>query len=215
MENYSIETHLDKIIHKVNREDYKDYVLNAEKYMRNHWQYHNHLTRQNHQHRIKYTAKFCCGNTLEVGCANGFSTKTMKDANKNAKFFGLELTEWGYAKALSNYGTEITFYQGLGEDMPFENNKFDTVVLPEIIEHCKEPRVLADEAWRVAKQRLIITTPTKHHNDPDHKRFFSIEKMNEFLKPYGTAIFNGLTKSGKIVTKKDEIYFQIVYIDKK
>lgn len=214
MENYSIEEHLKKVILKSNLSDYRDYISNAEKYMRNHWQYNNHSHRSNHQSRLKYTAEFCLGTTLEVGCANGFSTKTMKDHNPNAKFSGMELTEWGFAQAVTRYGNEIKFYQGLGEDMPFKNNIFDTVLLPEIIEHCMKPRVLADEAWRVAKKRLIITTPTKNHNDPDHKRFFPIEEMREFLKSYGKVTFAGINKSGSRVYNESDIYFQIAICDK-
>jgi len=214
MENYSIEEHLKKVIHKVNPELYKDYIVNAEKYMRNHWQYHNHLHHNRHQNRIKYTSEFCLGTTIEVGCANGFSTKTMKNHNPKVEFSGMELTEWGFVQAVTKYGNEIKFYQGLGEDMPFEDNAFDTVLLPEIIEHCGEPRILANEAWRVAKKRLIITTPTKRHNDPDHKRFFPIETMREFLKPYGKANFAGVNKSGSRVYNESEIYFQIVFVDK-
>ena len=214
MENYNIDEHLKKVIHKVDVNLYKDYIINAEKYMCNHWQYNNHLHHNRHQNRIKYTAEFCLGTTIEVGCANGFSTKTMQNHNPKAVFYGQELTEWGYAQAVEKYGNEIKFYQGLGEDMPFPDKSFDTVLLPEIIEHCREPRVLADEAWRVVKKRLIITTPTKRHNDPDHKRFFPIETMREFLKSYGKANFAGVNKNGSRVYDESEIYFQISWCDK-
>ena len=88
------------------------------------------------------------------------------------------------------------------------------MLLPEIIEHVYNSRVLADEAWRVAKKRLIITTPTQKHDDPDHKRWFPIEGMREFLKPYGEAKFHGLTITGERTEDINKIYFQIVIVEK-
>ena len=38
--------------------------------------------------------------------------------------------------------------------------------------------------------------------------------MREFLKPYGEAKFAGLTKSGTRVKELENIYFQIVTVDK-
>lgn len=192
---------------------YKEYVKNANRYMETHWQFNNHLDHPRHQVRIEYTASFCLGNTLEVGCANGYSTNLMQQANPKAKFSGYELTDWAYKEAIKSY-PDIKFYQGLGEFTPFKDEEFETVLLMEIIEHCKYPEILADEAWRITQKRLVITTPTKEHPDPDHKRFYPIEEMSEFLKPYGKAKFVGLTEQGQITNDLEQIYFQITWIDK-
>lgn len=189
------------------------YNRGAEDYMVNHWQWHNHLLFPRHQARIKLAARHCVGETLEVGCANGFSTATMQRENKEANFSGYEVTEWGHEESKRNY-PDMDWYHGNGEKMDFEDGSFDTVILPEIIEHVTYPRALADEAWRVCRKRMIISTPTKHHPDPDHKRFFSIDMMREFLKPYGKVEFVGLTENGTETKDLGSIYFQIAIVDK-
>jgi len=191
---------------------YREYLKGANKYMEEHWQFHNHLTYPRHQARLKYTSIFCIGETLEIGCANGFSTRTMQDANSKAHFSGLEVTDWGYAQAIKTY-PEFQFYKGLGEFTHFEDGYFNTVLLAEIIEHCLNPRILADEAWRICNKRLIVTTPTQLHPDPDHKRFFPMEEMEKFLKPYGQAKFYGLDIDG-IMRSEAPYYFLIAVVDK-
>jgi len=190
---------------------YREYLKGANKYMEGHWQFHNHLTYPRHQARLKYTSEFCIGSTLEVGCANGFSTRTMQSHNPKAIFSGLEVTDWGYEQAVKTY-PEFKFYKSLGENTPFKDREFNTVLLAEIIEHCLQPRVLADEAWRICNRRMIITTPTKMHPDPDHKRFFPMEEMRKFLQPYGQAQFFGLDIEGNIC--RDNFYFLIAIVEK-
>lgn len=192
---------------------YHEYLVQANKYMEEHWQYNNHLNHPRHQARIKEAAQYCIGRTLEVGCANGFSTHLLQQTNPEAKFEGVEPTDWGYGQAIKNY-PDIKFYKEMGESLSFDDGEFDTVLLAEIIEHCMIPKALVDEAWRVTNKRLIITTPTKPHPDPDHKRHFSIQDMEEFLQHYGKPWFTGLTEQGNKPKNADEIYFMIAVVDK-
>lgn len=189
------------------------YVQGMNDYMEKHWQFHNHLDHARHQARIILTGKQCIGSTIDVGCANGFSTALMQKNNPLAKFSGVEATDWGYNQAIIKF-PHIKFYKCMGENLLFRDKSFDTVLLSEIIEHCQDPRILANEAWRVCKKRLIITTPTKNHPDPDHKRFFPVESMIEFLKPYGKPTFVGLNKQGILVQDISKIYFNIAIINK-
>ena len=190
------------------------YPAGMNTYMENHWQYHNHLDHERHQNRIKFTGQFCRGKTLDVGCANGFSTQLMAEHNLGAVFHGAEATDWGYSQACMTYpGLEFT--KAYGENLPFADDEFDTVLMSEIIEHVYDPRLLVDEGWRVAKRQIIVTTPTQNHPDPDHKRFFSIADMREFLQKYTNDIsFFGLTKNGAVAKHVDDIYFQIAVVRK-
>lgn len=194
------------------------YVKQMNRYMEDHWQFHNHLDHERHQNRIKLAASICVGDTvLEVGCANGYSTHLMQleSSARGQKqcFMGVEPTDWGFQQAKATY-PEITFYKFLGENLPFEDGRFDTVLQAEIIEHCQDPRKLSDEGWRLAKKRYVVTTPTHPHPDPDHKRHFTIEQMREFLKPYGQMQAIGLRRDGSRANSNSEIYFMIAWVDK-
>lgn len=192
-----------------------DYPAGMNKYMVDHWQHHNHLTHDRHQTRIKLAGSCCVGRTLEVGCANGYSTWLMNEScrNNSQSFAGVEPTDWGYQQAIQTY-RGISFYKFYGENLPFADGEFDTVLQAEIIEHCEDPRRLADEGWRVAGKRYVVTTPTGIHGDPDHKRYYRLEQMREFLAPYGVAQFTGLTRDGKLAETENEIYFMIAWVDK-
>lgn len=214
--------YIDSRFSKVKYSDYKtvdeipgmdEYLENANKYMEDHWRFHNHLDHDRHQERIKYTAEHCLGNTVEVGCANGFSTHTMKKHKPDCTFSGVEPTDWGYNEACKTY-RNIDFYKAVGEMLPFKDCSFDTVLVAEMIEHCDNPELVRDECWRVTGRRLIMTTPTKMHPDPDHKRFYSIEDMERFLGVCGKVLFSGLTIDGKRSTDVNDIYFQIAWVDK-
>lgn len=187
------------------------YKVGMNQYMEDHWQYHNHLDHDRHQNRLKYTAKFCNGRTLEVGCANGLSTKTMQEARPSCVFEGVEPTEWGIRSARATY-PEIRFHKAMGEDLPFSDGYFDTVLVAELIEHCFNPVTLIDECFRVARRKLIITTPSQPHDDPDHKRHFTVQEMKKFLQRYvspSNIEIRGLDEDGRIVKKEQDIYFTI------
>ena len=110
--NYNIEH--PKIIKSCAKYPYlKTYAKNMNDYMENHWQYHNHLSHERHQNRIRYTSTFCKGTTLEVGSANGYSTFLMQQANQAVKFTGVEATDWGYREAIKTYPS-IKFYKAYG-----------------------------------------------------------------------------------------------------
>ena len=51
--------------------------------------------------------------------------------------------------------------QAVGESLPFTSGSFDCVLMSEVIEHLKEPRISICEAVRVLRPggRLLITTP--------------------------------------------------------
>lgn len=188
-----------------------DYPIQMNDYMVNHWQYHNHLTHDRHQRRIKFAGSLCEGRTLEVGCANGYSTDLM---NQNCKsngttFAGCEPTDWGFSEARRVYPRHH-FYKFYGENLPFEAATFDTVLQAEIIEHCEDPRRLADEGWRVCKKLLVITHPVNKAGkdaDPGHRRFFTCDEMRKFCEPYADPKFILLDRSGTITENESDAYF--------
>lgn len=195
---------------------FTEYSKNMNKYMETHWQFHNHLTEERHQKRITFAGKHCTGKTIEIGCANGFSTSVLNKSCPDATFDGVEATDWGFAEAVKKY-PNLQFYKAYGENLPFFANEYDTVLLSEIIEHVENPRALADEAWRCCKKRLVITHPAMPAGatcDPDHKRYFSKKMMEEFCKPYGKVTFTGTDKKGNLINDPNRTWFGVTIIEK-
>jgi len=198
---------------------YYVHALRANRYMEEHWQFNNHLDMVHHQGRFEETAKHCLGKTLEVGCANGDSCHYLKRANPLAKFYGVEATDWGYRNARRNY-PQRTFYQDYAENLSAADKSFDTVLLSEIIEHVVDPMPVLDEAFRVARKRVVVTTPAQDHPDPDHKRVITIPEMRELLLGHWArdVAISGLTWAGpgkpvEVAQREVDIHFQIARAD--
>lgn len=77
------------------------------------------------------------------------------------------------------------FILGDVQDMPFNKNEFNTVVLAEVLEHVDNPIAAIMEAKRVASNKVIITVPDERRWLPeanpeeheDHKRVYSGRKL--------------------------------------
>lgn len=199
----------------------EEYKSRIESYMVGVWQFHNHLHYPRHQARIQYTAEFCRGKTLDVGCANGFSTDTMIKHLKSlgitdVEFQGIEPTNWAFKKAVETY-PNIKFHKTLGENLPFEDNSFDTILLSEVIEHCLNPDILVKELVRVSRDRIIISTPNGPHPDPDHVRAYSPLTLSKLMASYLSSPpkIYGLTESGERCYDLRTIYFMIAVGNKR
>lgn len=132
---------------------------------------------------------------LDVGCGNGVLCNQAKQKIPSLKRivgFDRSLEAIKYVKTDKEIG-EIN-------NLPFQNNEFDTVCSLEVLEHLnlKTYELALKEISRVAKKRIIITVPhdeklersmticnnchTKFHRNY-HMRTFSSEKLkNLFLK---------------------------------
>ncbi len=100
------------------------------------------------------------GSVLDIGCGNGVFTQWL--CRKAAAVTGTDHNQ----KQL-DYGRrefrDVSFVQSEGEDLPFESETFDAVVMTEVLEHMTDDRRALAEAVRVLKPdgRLIVTVPNR------------------------------------------------------
>jgi len=62
---------------------------------------------------------------------------------------------------------------------PFEDQSFDTAVSGEVIEHLEDPGALVLEMLRIARKRIIISTPHLEFDDPEHLWEFDEEDFTK------------------------------------
>lgn len=106
------------------------------------------------------------GNSLlDVGCGTGHISLLIK-RNINIKVQMLDihprLGQWGQrlvaipcASVISKkYGLEYILYEG--STLPFKADSFDTILLAFVLHHAVNPEQLLNEAFRVAKKRIIV-----------------------------------------------------------
>jgi glycosyltransferase involved in cell wall biosynthesis len=101
---------------------------------------------------------------LEIGSGNGDSTIALSKTKSHV--IGIDISKTGIIEARTfakqnNLGSNPTFAFMSGSSLAFKDNSFDTVILPEIIEHLKSPRRIIQEAIRVVRNggRIIISVP--------------------------------------------------------
>ena len=98
-------------------------------------------------------------NVLEIGCGSGELSKYLKN------YTGIDISE------------RTPFIVGDAQNLPFEDNSFDLILLLDLLEHTDDKSVMS-EVYRVLKPNgyAIITVPTfmflwsQHDIDNHHKK---------------------------------------------
>lgn len=118
---------------------------------------------------LKKTVPSFKGNVLDVGC--GQSPYKFLLIAENTKYFGVDIID---AEKFDYNNSEITPFDG--ENIPFENEKFDGLICTEVLEHVQQYQKLIDEMYRVMKPGAtgIVTIPwsARYHYAPyDYFRY--------------------------------------------
>lgn len=91
----------------------------------------------------------------DVGCGTGIILKHIKTARPEvSRFMGVD-----FAIDDANALDGIEYEAAKIENLPFEDNEFDTVICTHVIEHVLDYRRAIAELRRIAKHRLIIIVP--------------------------------------------------------
>jgi len=76
--------------------------------------------------------------------------------------------------------------------LPFKNKCFTQVTGIQLLEHCKEPRQVAQEMLRVCNKKIIIAVPSPlspdQHNDENHIRAFTPYSFRNLFKGYKVKV---------------------------
>ena len=91
---------------------------------------------------------------LDIGCGTGnhllFLNKLGLDIN------GVDASHYMIEIARNRLGARCTLKTGMAEDLPFDDNEFDLVVLINTLEFLDDPLKALREAGRVAKRKIFI-----------------------------------------------------------
>lgn len=130
-------------------------------------------------------SKLLPGKALDVGCGVGdmlaFRPNTIGvDINS-------ENIEWCKKQGLNVYLMEI-------DRLPFGDQYFDSVIFDNVLEHIEEPDSILLEIHRVLDEHgvLIVGVPGRlgYSTDPDHKVFYTKEKLVETVTRHGFKVNN-------------------------
>lgn len=127
-------------------------------------------------------------NLLEIGCGNGGMTRLLSPKVKNITAFDISRPSLDEVEKLGlpNVRTE----QGLVENFQ-PNEKFEWVLMSEVIEHLRKPKETIDKAFEFVAHggALVLTTPNGHWESDEHLHEFSITTFSEILSQTGCESF--------------------------
>lgn len=91
---------------------------------------------------------------LEVGCGNGVFLDWFLAQGHMAA--GIEPSSSSIELARRRLGGRVRLDQGFAENLPYEDNEFDTVALITALEYVDDPRLALKEACRVARRNVLL-----------------------------------------------------------
>ncbi len=100
---------------------------------------------------------FAQGETvLEIGCGVGAQISALLKRHSVSKITGIDISDLQIAKAREVLGKDlitgkVELHIGSGDDLPFDDNSFDSVCIFFVLEHYHNPAAVIDEVRRVLK----------------------------------------------------------------
>lgn len=140
---------------------------------------------------------------LDIGCGDG----SIRNFLKNPQYYGID-GDKKHIQFLINQKVKAKLIDFNKEKLPFEKEKFDFVLLLDILEHVANPGNLLNEAKKRLKEnsRVIVTLPNDYHilnkvrfllnkhltENPfasyGHLHYFPIKSGEKFLRKNGFKI---------------------------
>jgi len=124
---------------------------------------------------------------LDLGCAGGFMAEAITD--RGPRVFGIDPAQEAIAaaRARADYmGQDINYTVGVGEALPYEDNRFDAVVCVDVLEHVNDLDTVIQEVARVLRPNGVFLFDTINRNPI--ARLVTITMAEDVLKilPKGT-----------------------------
>lgn len=100
-------------------------------------------------------------NLLDVGCGTGKVLSELKKYNSKIKLSGIDLSENMLSIAKKNLDDKVELKVGDSENLPWNDNTFDTILCTDSFHHYPNPEKVIKEMKRVLKKegKVIIADP--------------------------------------------------------
>ncbi|MEF9991454.1 MAG: methyltransferase domain-containing protein [Romboutsia sp.] len=160
-------------------------------------------------------------NILEIGCACGATLLKLQNIYKDSSLYGMDISKESIA--IAKYIDDVKAEQAdiESEDVSFEENKFDLIVLLDVLEHLRDPWAVLKKLKKSLKEdgQIIISLPNIMHIsiinnliqgrwdykesgilDATHLRFFTLKSITELFQGIGcnmvyySSVMSGISK---------------------
>ena len=91
---------------------------------------------------------------LDIGCGTGASLEPIMNMGLNLT--GIDPSPYMLDIAEKKLGHSVDFHKGVGEELPFDDNAFESALFVTSLEFMDRPAKAIEEACRVARERVVI-----------------------------------------------------------
>ena len=130
---------------------------------------------------------------LDIGCGTGISLEPL--LNKGLNLTGIDPSLYMLDIASKKFGDKVALHREPAEDLPFDDNEFDSAFFFTSLEFTERPGKAIEEACRVAKDTLVICVLNRYAplnlfqrikgffvpTIYTHAHFFSIWELKQIL----------------------------------
>ena len=137
---------------------------------------------------------------LDIGCHDG----KLRNFLNNCDYYGADINK-NLINKLQKQRIKAKTVDLNKQEIPFKNQKFDFILLLDILEHVINPQKLLTEAkQRLKKQgKLIITLPNDYHLLNKIRFFFNKHLTEDPFAPYGHMHYFPLKSGEKFLIKNN------------
>ena len=151
--------------------------------------------------RYKWALQFVENkDVLEVGCGGGQGLGYL--AKKARKVVGGDIDKETLSYPKEYYKDRIEIRQFGAEELPFENNSFDVILLFETIYYLENPQKFLNECKRVLRGNGLVlicqANPERpgFNKSPFTYKYYSAQEFKDFFQGFDTEVF-GAFETGK------------------
>jgi ubiquinone/menaquinone biosynthesis C-methylase UbiE len=149
---------------------------------------------------------------LELGHGNGKHISTIIQAATAVSYYGLEISELMKQEAAALHIANSSFYSYDGENIPFEDGKFNKAMTVNTIYFWKNPVQLLNEVYRVLKTDglFCVTFAQKDFMEmlPFTQHGFNLydnEKLEDLVKQSSFKLVSFTAHTEQVKSKADEM----------
>ena len=131
---------------------------------------------------------------LDIGCGTGTSLEPF--IGKDIQATGIDASPYMLDIASQKFGSQIDFYRGFAEDLPFDDNSFNHACLVTTLEFVNDPVKAIAEACRVAKDRVFLGVLNRYaikgiqrrvkgmfaRSIYNHAQFYSVWELKQIVR---------------------------------
>lgn len=124
---------------------------------------------------------------LDLGCAGGFMAEALD--SRGAQVTGIDPAADAIEAARAHAqqtDKDIRYDVGVGEDLPYDNARFDAVVCVDVLEHVQDVQKVAHEVARVLKPGGVLCFDTINRNPIARLATITVAEDILGLLPKGT-----------------------------